>query len=103
MNMTPFAKKLRLMLELLGDNADTVAETLQFLGVKGFVNNCWSCPIAEYLMLCGLISPTVTASHVVQGSYCLDFSKYKGNSDAITAFINAFDDGHYPHIVRRAS
>src|SRR4051812_9702205 len=84
----------------LGDTAEGVAKTLRSRNFTGRPGIAADCPIAHYLEAClGNVDPHVLATRI-------DVAGTAGHrivvtpTPAVLAFVDAFDHGRYPDLVR---
>ncbi len=88
------AVQARAALEALGTTADEVAESLGRLGVKGLQDNSCFCPLAA-----------LTGFHIWPGganyrAYAKTGSSRFDLNEACTSFVERFDAGNYPGLIR---
>ena len=83
----------------LGSTAEAVADLLDAGGWVGAPNRPGACPIARYLtdVVPGAESAWVTGWDILLSTSddCLDTM----TPDGVAAFLAAFDDGRFPHLV----
>lgn len=79
--------------------ADEVAASLRAKGIKGRINTARTCPIAR--LVCGLgpewAKAIVGSFRIFNGHVNLHIDPPEG----VCAFIEKFDEGHYPDLVER--
>ena len=91
------AKEITEKLDALGEDADTIAQTLRNLGVKGKVGGR-SCPLYHYLHPREQRVAWVGRSMVhIDGTY--PPSELVELPEAAVEFVYQFDDGAYPDLV----
>jgi len=90
-------KSIREMLDILGDTPDEIAESLKQKGIKGEKENCYCCPLAEYLKSQG-VSQVVVTDVKVKGIYRDTLES--GSFRKIRDFVFKVDAGEYPDLLR---
>ena len=92
-------------LKELGEDAKTIAETLEKLGIKGKIGSPCNCPLANYLN--GKISSVVYVSiaevtfekEIEEPTEEETVSFCESNLFHFTNFVSNFDEGEYPRLV----
>lgn len=93
------ARKVELILDLLGTNCIEVKRTLEWLGCRG--RRCWSgeCPVSEYARRQGAQFPSVSTIGLSWGP-AFGFTRV---TRAVADFILNFDRGEYPELIATGS
>ncbi len=90
------------LLEALGDDPNTIAETLHAAGIRGEDCNEGACPVATYLMRSDLglhsveVLGNIIALRFGDGGLC---TCYVDVPDPMEEFIERFDKGAYPELL----
>ena len=95
---------LNTALDKLGSSADEIAETLSAAGIKGYPEDCFHCPLANWLT-----STFSLAEHGLRadvGSYEINIHNFASGegvctihtSEAVADFVNDFDMGDFPNL-----
>lgn len=90
-------RKIKRALRELGQTPDQIAETLQFLGIKGWRQDASHCPIANYMRM--RFEPH---GYVGAGGGTVSVNGESVNcSPAVRDFIRLFDSGLFSTLVGR--
>lgn len=87
------------LLAELGDTPDQIAASLRERGITGCRGSACDCPLAVYLAAKGYPSVLVQAPLITwpEGAIWREIKVH-----SVTAFVNDFDFGRYPDLVRAA-
>ena len=97
-------RRLVMVLQALGDNAEDIAHLLQFGGWRGLPHDAHSCPIALYLRTVvtdvtdAAVSSDRATIHTADGA-----AVEVELTSAAAGFVLAFDVGAYPGLVVTAT
>jgi hypothetical protein len=89
------------VLDRLGKNADQVAESLNVAGITGRPADPCECAVSRYLESLGFESVAVMNSEFGYSVETSEDFHTIGDEGPVADFIRAFDDGQYPHLVRK--
>lgn len=90
-------ERIEKMLAGLGDSADAVADSLLAKGNTGYIGDCHFCPVATFLS-------SEFGNDWKVGDYSVtdERTRFPGgevaNPEAVTEFIDRFDQGQYPDL-----
>jgi len=103
--MKPYKEaKTRLLLAALPDDAKSIAEFLELQGVRGARGEAASCALAVYLKRNGVPRIEVSQHHGVWPAHGNNWEVGRSwqvpLSPACKDFVERFDDGQYPRLVK---
>lgn len=83
-------------LSALPDTADGIAEFLRERQIRGVAGSACQCPLAAYLLACGLRDPIVSRTGIrVRGTYGWE---KRDPRVAVMEFMARFDGGEWPEL-----